>query len=124
MAVMRISADISDDLTLREIGNRLSQHRLNRNLTQEALANEAGVSKRTIIRVEQGHSTQTSSLIRILRALKLLGNLEALIPEPAISPIQQVKMQGKKRKRASSFSEKTKPNAPWSWGDNTEGDSE
>lgn len=121
---MQISTDISDDVTLREIGNRVAQYRLNRNMTQDALANEAGVSKRTIIRVEQGHSTQTSNLIRILRSLKLLGNLEALIPEPAISPIQQVKMQGKKRKRASSSSEKPKSDVPWSWGDKAEGDSE
>ena len=121
---MKISADMSDDVTLREIGNRVAQYRLNRNMTQDTLANEAGVSKRTIIRVEQGRSAQTSSLIRILRSLKLLGNLEALIPEPAISPIQQVKMQGKKRKRASSLPEKPKPDAPWSWGDNAEGDNE
>jgi DNA-binding XRE family transcriptional regulator len=121
---MKISADISDDLALREIGNRISQYRLNQNTPQATLANEAGVSKRTIIRVEQGHSTQTSNLIRILRALKLLGNLEALIPEPAISPIQQVKMHGKRRKRASSPSAKAKPDAPWSWGDHAEGDSE
>jgi|TARA_R110002072_G_scaffold123048_19_gene258140 transcriptional regulator with XRE-family HTH domain len=121
---MKISAEISDDVTLRAIGNRVARYRLNRNLTQEALANQAGVSKRTIIRVEQGRSTQTSNFIRILRALKLAGNLEALIPEPAISPIQQVKMQGKKRKRASSPAEKTKPAAPWSWGDNAEGDGE
>lgn len=121
---MKISADISDDVTLREIGSRLAQYRLNRNMTQDTLANEAGVSKRTIIRVEQGHSTQASNLIRILRALKLLGNLEALIPEPAISPIQQAKMQGKKRKRASSPPKKPKSDAPWSWGDDAEGDNE
>jgi len=121
---MKIFVDISDDLALREIGNRAAQYRLNRNLTQDALAHEAGVSKRTIVRLEQGHSTQTSNLIRILRALKLLGNLEALIPEPAISPIQQVKMQGKKRKRASSPSKKAKSDAPWSWGDNAQGDNE
>ena len=121
---MKKSAYKSDDVTLREIGSRVAQYRLNRNMTQDALANEAGVSKRTIIRVEQGHSTQASNLIRILRALKLLGNLEALIPEPAISPIQQVKMQGKKRKRASSPTAKTKSVAPWSWGDEAEGDSE
>lgn len=121
---MKISTDISDDVTLRELGNRIAQYRLNRNMTQDTLANEAGVSTRTIIRIEQGHSTQTANLIRILRSLKLLENLESLIPEPAISPIQQVKMQGKKRKRASSPSEKTKPDAHWSWGDHTEGDSE
>jgi len=114
---MKFDNDISDDATLKELGRRIAQYRLNRNLTQDALANEAGVSKRTVLRVEHGDSTQASNLFRILRALNLLGNLEALIPEPAISPIQQAKMHGKKRKRASSKSKAAEPQEPWTWGD-------
>ena len=121
---MKKFQDMSDAAVLQEMGERITQYRLNKNMTQSALAKEVGVSPLTIHRVERGNSTQLSTLIRILRALKLLENLEALIPQPAISPIQQVKMQGKKRKRASSPSEKTKPDAPWSWGDNAEGRSE
>ncbi len=122
---MKFIENNSDDATLKELGGRISQYRLNKNWTQNALAAEAGVSKRTIHRVEHGHSTQTSNLIRILRALHLLENLEVLIPEPAISPIQQAKMQGKKRKRASSKSGEPKQTVPWSWeadGDNDEDD--
>ncbi len=114
---MKLLNNISDEAALRELGNRVAQYRLNLNLTQGALAEEAGVSKRTLHRVERGDSTHVTNLIRILRALGLLGNLESLIPEPAISPIQQVKMQGKNRKRASSRSEKSKQKKPWSWGD-------
>ncbi len=124
---MKFIESNSDDATLKELGGRISQHRLNKNWTQEALAVEAGVSKRTIHRVEHGHSTQASNLIRILRALHLLENLEVLIPEPAISPIQQAKMQGKKRRRASSKTDKPEQKTPWSWGDdesNDEGDEE
>lgn len=112
---MTFFRDSSDDATLKELGNRIVQYRLNRNLTQGALADEAGVSTRTILRVEHGHSTQTSNLIRILRALHLLENFEALIPEPAISPIQQVKMHGKRRRRASSNPGTSEQKAPWSW---------
>ena len=114
---MKFLENLSDDAALKELGGRCAQYRLNRNQTQEALAKEAGVSLRTLHRVEHGHSTQASNLIRILRALGLLGNLEALIPEPAISPIQQVKMHGKRRRRASSKSDKPEQKAPWSWGD-------
>lgn len=114
---MKFIESNSDDATLIELGSRIARYRLNRNLTQDALAKEAGVSKRTIHRVEHGHSTQASNLIRILRALQLLKNFEVLIPEPALSPIQQAKMHGKMRKRASSNSDKSGPNAPWSWGD-------
>lgn len=114
---MKFLQDVSDDATLKELGSRIARYRLNRNWTQDALAKGAGVSKRTIHRVEHGHSTQASNLIRILRALHLLENLEALIPELAISPIQQIKMHGKTRRRASSSSDKSEPRAPWSWGE-------
>lgn len=114
---MKFVNELSDDAILQELGNRIAQNRLNRNLTQNALAEEAGISMRTLHRVEHGTSIHISNMIRILRVLGLLENLETLIPEPAISPIQQVKMQGKKRKRASSPSEKPEQNKPWSWGD-------
>jgi putative transcriptional regulator len=79
---MKFREDNSDEATLKELGSRMAQYRLNQNQTQDTLAQEAGVSKRTIHRVEHGCSTQASNLIRILRALRLLENLEALIPEP------------------------------------------
>ncbi len=114
---MKFLNDNSDDATLRELGSRIATSRLNRNLTQDDLAKEAGISKRTLQRVEQGESTHVTNLIRILRALGLLENLEGLIPEPAISPVQQMKMRGKQRRRASSRSEQPARKSPWSWGD-------
>ncbi len=114
---MKLTNDYSDDAVLKEIGNRIVQYRLNRDKTQVALAQEAGVSNRTLLRVEHGHSVQASSLIRILRALQLLENLDVLIPEPAVSPVQQLKMQGKRRQRASSKSVKSKNEETWLWGD-------
>lgn len=107
----------SDDAVLKEIGARVARHRLNQNKTQAALAQEAGVSHRTVARVEHGQSVQASSIIRILRALQLMENLDALIPAPVASPVQQLKMQGKQRQRASSKSAQSKKQAPWSWGD-------
>ena len=114
---MRFIDDSSDEAVLTELGNRIVQDRLNRNLTQDMLAVETGVSKRTVIRIEQGQSTQSSNLIRVLRALHLLQNFEALIPPPVASPIQQAKMHGKMRKRASSKTDAEKSREPWSWGD-------
>jgi transcriptional regulator with XRE-family HTH domain len=114
---MKLTKDLSDDAVLKEIGNRITQYRLNQDKTQVALAQEAGVSSRTIARIEQGDSVQASSIIRVLRALQLAENLDTLIPEPAVSPIQQIKMQGKQRQRASSKSVKPTREASWSWGD-------
>ena len=115
--VMKFSNDLSDDAVLKEIGNRITRYRLNQDKTQAALAQEAGVSNRTMARVEHGNSVQASSIIRILRALRLLENLDTVIPEPAVSPVQQLKMQGKPRQRASSKSAQSKKQEPWSWGD-------
>ena len=114
---MKLSNDNSDDAVLKEIGNRIAQYRLNQDKTQAALAQEAGVSSRTMTRVERGHSVQASSLFRILRALKLLDNFDRFIPEPVVSPVQQLIMQGKQRKRASSKRSKPEKKGAWSWED-------
>ncbi len=117
---MIISGDMSDRAALKELGSRIARHRLNKNLKQATLAAQAGLSTPTLQRLEQGKSTQASNLIRILRALGLLDNLEILVPEPAISPIQQAKMRGKTRQRASSPlgppGQQEQP-SEWTWGD-------
>ncbi len=108
---------MTDPAVLAEIGQRLARHRLNRNLTQAELAKEAGVSKRTLTRLEGGESTQLTNLIRILRALELLGNLDALIPPPVPSPIQQLRTEGKRRKRASRKQDTPASDEEWTWGE-------
>ncbi len=119
LALMKISQESSDEAVLKELGERLSRYRLNHDLTQEALAEEAGISKRTLIRLEDGEPVQATNLIRVLRAHGLLQNFDALVPAPALSPIQQAKLQGKTRKRASSPQEETEEKNSWSWGDET-----
>ena len=114
---MKITQDNSDAAVLKELGNRIARYRLNTNLSQAAFAKEAGISQRTLIRIEHGESTQSTHLIRILRTLHLLENFDAVIPEPAISPLQQLQMQGKSRQRASPKPEKPVSKKPWSWGD-------
>ena len=115
---MKISTHISDDAAILTLGKRINQHRLERNLTQAQLASEAGVSKRTIERLEAGGSVQLSNFIRVLRALNMLESLDALIPEPPPSPIEQLKSHGKQRIRASS-PRLEEPSAKWTWGDDT-----
>ena len=114
---MDIENDMSDTAALEVLGQRIARYRLNRNMTQGALAGEAGVSLPTVQRLEGGHSTQATNLIRVLRALQLLDNLESLVPEPAISPLQQARMQGRTRQRASS-PRSHKAAAPWTWDTN------
>ena len=76
--------------------------RLAQNLTQAALAERAGVAKRTIERLESGAvATQLSGFLRVCRALGLIAGLETLVPEQAASPMAQLKLQSYKRQRAS-----------------------
>jgi len=111
-----INMDMSDQVILDEIGTRISKYRLNKNMTQEELAKEAGVSIPTIQRAENGSSIQLLSLLRILQALHLINNIDSLMPDIATSPLQQVSMKGKVRKRAS-HSDKNKEGIHWIWGD-------
>ncbi|WP_295430737.1 helix-turn-helix transcriptional regulator [uncultured Thiodictyon sp.] len=99
---MKITAQLTDTAILRELGARLAATRLERNLTQAALAEQAGVSKRTLERLESGEvATQLSGFVRVCRALDLAERLDLLVPEPVPSPLAQMKLQGRQRQRAS-----------------------
>ena len=111
--------DMTDAAVLTELGDRLSRLRLQRNLTQAQLAREAGVSKRTLIRLESGESSQVTNLIRVVRALGLLGNLDAFVPPPLPSPIAQLRSRARERRRASPATKKRGPPTKWTWGDDS-----
>lgn len=109
---------LSDDAVLKELGSRLARVRLDRNLTQADLAAQAGVSKRTVERLEAGAvGTQLSGFIRICRTLGLLDRFEALAPAPAPSPIDLLKLHGKRRRRASGTRAGAAGGKPWTWGE-------
>ena len=114
---MRIEAENSDETVLRELGSRLSRTRLERNLSQEQLANEAGVAKSTVERIEAGREVKLTSFVRILRALGQLEDLDRLIPEPLPSPIERIRMQGRRRQRATRARDREGADeaAPWRW---------
>ena len=103
------------------ICKKLETIRLSRNLTQAQLANEAGVSTRTIGRLEKGDGTTLDTLIRVMIALGIQQNLEVLLPDPEVRPIERINLKGSERKRA-------RPDHPisgsigWSWGDGGDDD--
>ncbi|HLO97924.1 MAG TPA: helix-turn-helix domain-containing protein [Fimbriimonas sp.] len=115
--VVEITKSLSDEQVMIELGARISSIRLNRNMSQSQLAQAAGISKRTLERLEGGQAaTQLSGLIGVLRALDLLENIEVVLPPVTPSPMTLLKLQGKARKRASK--QKTEqPKKPWKWGD-------
>ena len=114
---MNISKHMTDTQVLQELGTRLAAERLARDLTQAQLAEQAGVSKRTVERLEAGAvATQLSTFLRVLRVLGLQEKLDALIPAPAPSPLQQLKRKGRTRQRASGQTEPGgEGDTPWTW---------
>ena len=70
-----------------------------------------------LIRLENGESSQVTNLIRVVRALGLLDNLDAFIPPPLPSPIEQLRSRAKERRRASPSKKNDPPATKWTWGD-------
>lgn len=102
-------------LILTELGERLARRRIDLQLTQAALAHEAGVSKRTVERIESGASAQMVSLIRVCRVLDLMPGLNRLVPPATPRPMDLIKINGKQRKRASSSRKRRGRNDQWTW---------
>jgi transcriptional regulator with XRE-family HTH domain len=123
---MKITNQSTDEALFTELGSRLAQARLERNLTQAQLATQAGISKRTLERMESGATAmQLSAFIRVCRKLSLLDRFELLLPESVPSPIAQLKLGGRKRRRASGTTPPeagrvaAPPQSPWTWGEQT-----
>jgi transcriptional regulator with XRE-family HTH domain len=115
---MKLTKQLTDEAILRELGSRLASTRLARNLTQDALAREAGVSKRTVERLESGEvATRLSGLVRVCRVLGLVERLDALVPQAAPTPIEQLKLTSRERKRASRRRALKPAQRKWTWGD-------
>ncbi len=95
---------------------RLESIRLSRNTTQEQLAREAGISLRTIGRLEKGQGVSMDTFIRVLMALRIQQNLESLLPDPTVRPIERVGINARERKRARPAPTGQERPA-WVWGD-------
>lgn len=91
---------VTDNEIMREIGQRLSGYRLQKNLTQVDLATATGLNQKTVSHAEAGKDPRLSTLIRILRALGRIEALDAFLPKPGISPLMLAKMAGRERRRA------------------------
>lgn len=117
---MSLSLDyalVNSEQIAADLGAKLERIRLSRNLTQAQLADEAGVSKRTIMRLEHGLAPTLDTFLRVLLALGLSSNLDALLPDPDVRPIERVLNRGRERQRARPTTVKAKPATPFRWGD-------
>ena len=116
---MAYDFNATDGALQQELGHRLAQARIARGRTQAQLARQAGVSKSTLERLEAGHNTQLHNLLRVLRALEMLDNLETLVPDESVRPMDLLKLN-KRRMRASGKHRPATSDSGWQWGDETE----
>jgi len=99
MMIMEIDNFNTDQEVVAEIAVRIRNLRLNdstNQMSQQQLAKRAGISRSTVARFEQKGEISLMPLIAILRVMKLLPNINQLVPENvAISPMQVSKMKSK-----------------------------
>lgn len=93
---------LSDSDIEAELGRRIRELRLRKNITQEELANAACLHRNAIGALESGKGSRLATLIAVLRELDALDQLDQFIPEITISPLQLARSQGKQRQRATS----------------------
>ena len=114
----------SNDAVLAELGRRLERQRLARNLTQEQMAEQAGIGRATLQRLERGQSVQTTSMIKLLRALDLLQSLDVALPRTLERPILQLEREQRRKPRQRARSRGRTPPQPaeraWRWGEEPE----
>lgn len=102
---MKIKNSSKTEAVLNEIGVRLTQKRIQAKLTQAGLAEKAGVSKRTVERIEAGSSIQLSTMLQVLRVFKLLEpfGLALMTEQTKTQPVLKSKPVRKDKKPLPRF---------------------
>ena len=70
-----------------ELGKRLRELRLQRNLDQRTTAEKAGIAEKSLRNLEAGRGSSVETLLRTLKALDFLEGIEMLAPTPIVNPL-------------------------------------
>ena len=104
---MKIYGDENNTSILNELGKRIRDIRISHSITQKELAKDSGVSYNTVVRLENGEGANLENVIKIMRSLGILQNINLLIPEQEITPEELFKGTSKRKEK----------NDDWKWGD-------
>jgi transcriptional regulator with XRE-family HTH domain len=74
-----------------ELGRRIRQLRLSRNMDQRTAAEKAGVTRAALQNFEAGRGSSVQTMLRILKALNYLEGIEMLAPQPTVNPLALLK---------------------------------
>jgi len=91
---------MTDQSIAAEIGHRIEQLRLEQNLTQQQVADEIGLSRVSYRKLVSG-AGKFENIIAVLRVLGQLDSVEQFVPKTTFSPMEQLKLKGKQRQRAT-----------------------
>ncbi|MES2112274.1 MAG: helix-turn-helix transcriptional regulator [Bacteroidota bacterium] len=105
----------SDLSILQDIGNFIKETRLQQNKSQELAAEEAGVHRSTLVRMENGEGGTLLSFVQILRMLGKLELLQAFETKQQISPLLLAELELKKRRRARTKRGSTEQQSKSDW---------
>ena len=93
--IYRIEMDTVSDMELvllsapelaAELGARVRRERLRQNLTQQTVADRAGVSRLTVTRMEADGSATLTAFLSVLTALRRVSDLEGILePRTAVT---------------------------------------
>jgi transcriptional regulator with XRE-family HTH domain len=82
-------------------GEKLKELRLEANLSQASLAEQAGLGRNSVAEIEKGRNFSVGSLIALLRVLNQLDRLEGFFQKRQydLTPMEIFEREQKKRKR-------------------------
>ena len=106
-------SSMSDKALAEHIGVFIKHHRMEQNITQDILANAAGISRSTLSLLERGETVTLSTVIQVLRVLDQLQVMEAFSVQEVISPLALAKIEKDKRKRAGGKKVEIKNENDW-----------
>ncbi|MBQ7631135.1 MAG: helix-turn-helix transcriptional regulator [Paludibacteraceae bacterium] len=90
---------MTNEALLRYIGQQMRQMRINAMMSQQQLADRSGVSRATVVQIENGKGIKMESMIALLRAMNKLELLNNFETQAVISPLLIAKQEGKTPKR-------------------------
>lgn len=89
---------------LAEIGSRLKEHRLRRNLLQKSLAEKAGISVSALKKLEGKGQGSLENFMKVIYALRLEKELQTLFVPQTMTIAQLDTLQEPMRQRARRIS--------------------
>ena len=113
------------DNDLKRLGQKIAKLRLAKNIKQSELAYEAGVSERTLQRIEAGEAAKSDGLLKVIKQLGKLEDILSSLDTAEFSPVEMVastkakystrNKTGKRRARKASPAKLTNTGASIVW---------